>query len=404
MAGRPADKERDRDREKERKQTCVGCKKKFTKSDYCVICGMCNFWYHKTCAGISDDIYKCIETYYKENSHTFWNCMPCSTYAKGITARMRELEGRIESVEKHQDEQDQELKTVNSKVDSTNKEVKKLAKKIEEAKSGANVLQELKERKNRRLNVILYGIGEAPGENPTLDEKRTWDKKSCQNVFNALKLKIESNTLRFIRRIGEKGEKPRPLLIGMENMEDKDRLLANAKYLRDTHLNRVGISPDLTPMELQEERDLAAEAEKRNKNLSEEDQAKNMKWLVVGQKGEKRLFKGIERTQPGTQGPPPASKPNQTGRRVNGPQPTQRQRISSKRGLSGSDSEGETSTQPRLQKKKKQQKQASMPTPTAQSTTESDSSEMEEEMNRIQIGTATDAAADAAATMVTGDL
>ena len=44
---RAADKERERDREKERKQTCVGCKKKFTKSDYCVICGMCNYWYHK---------------------------------------------------------------------------------------------------------------------------------------------------------------------------------------------------------------------------------------------------------------------------------------------------------------------------------------------------------------------
>jgi len=54
--------------------------------------------------------------------------MPCSAYAKGITARMRELEGRIEAVEKHQDEQDEELKSVNSKVAATNIEVKKLEK------------------------------------------------------------------------------------------------------------------------------------------------------------------------------------------------------------------------------------------------------------------------------------
>jgi hypothetical protein len=30
---------------------------------------------------------------------------------------------------------------------------------------------------------------------------------------------------------------------------------------------------------------MVAEAERRNRNLSEEDKSKNMKWLVVGQKG-----------------------------------------------------------------------------------------------------------------------
>jgi len=189
---------------------------------YCVICGMCNFWYHKACAGISDDIYKCIEAYYKDNSHTFWNCMPCSAYAKGITARMRELEGRIEAVEKHQDEQDEELKSVNSKVAATNKEVKKLEKRMDEEKSGASVLLELRERKARRLNVIFYRIGEAIGDNPSIEDKKSWDRQSCQNVFNALKLKLDSNSLRFLRRIGEKGERPRPLLVGMHSLEDRE--------------------------------------------------------------------------------------------------------------------------------------------------------------------------------------
>ena len=392
MAGRPADKEREKDREKERKQTCVGCKKKFTKSDYCVICGTCTYWYHKSCAGISDDIYKCIETYYKDNNCTFWNCMPCSTYARGITARKREIEGRLESVEKHQVEQDQELKSVNSKVDATNKEVKKLEQKLEEAKSGSNVLAELKDRKARRLNVIFYGIGEAPGENPSIDERKTWDRQSCQNVFNALKLNIKSSSLRFIRRVGEKGEKPRPLLVGMENMESKERLLANAKYLRDTHLNKVGISPDLTPLELQEERDMAAEAEKRNKNLSEEDISKNMKWLVVGQKGEKRLFKGTERIQPGSQGPPPASQ-SQLSRKAGHPQQAPRERISSKRGLSGSESEEENQSQTRRPRKKNPKKTQQAPPPPA--ATDDDTSEMEEETSQIQTAPTPDEAAEA---------
>ena len=377
MAGRPTDKEK----EKERKQTCVGCKKKFTKSDYCVICGMCNFWYHKACAGISDDIYKCIEAYYKDNSHTFWNCMPCSAYAKGITARMRELEGRIEAVEKHQDEQDEELKSVNSKVAATNKEVKKLEKRMDEEKSGASVLLELRERKARRLNVIFYGIGEAIGDNPSIEDKKSWDRQSCQNVFNALKLKLDLNSLRFLRRIGEKGERPRPLLVGMHSLEDRERLLTNARHLRDTPLNNVGISPDLTPQELQEEKEMVEEAGRRNKNLSQEDIAKNMKWLVAGQKGEKRLFKGVERPQQAGQAPPPANqqRPEQ-GRGVRNlrQQEQFRPRSNSKRGHSGSDPEenaGAAASRP----KKKPQKP---PPPAAREETDSSS---EEEMDQPQL-------------------
>ena len=341
MAGRaPEGREKEKEKEKERKQTCVGCKKKFTKSDYCVICGMCNYWYHKTCAGMSDEIYKCVESYCKENTHTFWNCMPCSAYAKGITARLKELEGRLDNVEKHQEEQDQEMKEVRKGMKDTNREVKKLEKKVEEAQSGACVLQELKERKTRRLNVVFYGIGEAEGENNSIEERKNWDRQSCQNVFKALKLSINASSLKFLRRVGERGDRPRPLLVGMANMDDKEKLLANAKYLRDTRLNKVGISADLTPRELQEEREMMAEAENRNKDLSEEELSKNLKWLVVGQKGEKRLIKGVERTQPQSQ------KTQQTRnqpRKSTLQQPhLTRPRTNSKRGLSSSDSESET--------------------------------------------------------------
>jgi len=385
MAGRPPDKEREKEKEKERKQTCVGCKKKFTKSDYCVICGMCNFWYHKACAGISDDIYKCIEAYFKDNNHTFWNCMPCSAYAKGITARMREIEGRLEAVEKHQDEQDEELKSVNTKVAATNKEVKKLEKRLDEEKSGASVLLELRERKARRLNVIFYGVGEAPGETTNIEERKSWDRQSCQNIFNALKLKIDSNSLRFLRRIGEKGERPRPLLAGMSNMEDKELLLTNARHLRDTPLNKVGISPDLTPQELQEEKEMAEEAERRNRNLNEEDLAKNMKWLVVGQKGEKRLFKGVERPQQGTRAPPPANS-QRTDKEQGTRNPLQqsqfRPRSNSKRGHSGSGSEGDNSAKASRPKKKP----AKQP-PAAAARKVTDQADSEEEMSQSELDT-----------------
>jgi hypothetical protein len=33
----PEQPDKDKEREKERKNTCVGCKKQFTKSDYCAL-------------------------------------------------------------------------------------------------------------------------------------------------------------------------------------------------------------------------------------------------------------------------------------------------------------------------------------------------------------------------------
>jgi len=369
MAGRPADKEREKEREKERKQTCVGCKKKFTKSDYCVICGMCNFWYHKSCAGMSDDIYKCVEAYFKDHSHTFWNCMPCSAYAKGITARMRELEGRIEEVEKHQGEQDREMANLSKEIKDTNIDVKKLEKKVEDSEGGAGVLLELRERNIRKLNVIFYGIGEAESSNP--EERKDWDRKSCQNVFDAMKVRIGSTSLKFLRRIGEKGTRPRPLVVGMSSAMDKELLLQSSWKLKDTHLKEVGISPDLTPTELKEERELTAEAERRNKNLSQEDKAKNLKWMVVGQKGTKRMMKGVERGQPSTQGSSQSSGGNNnrnqllpTGSRAEEPRP----RANSKRGHSNNSEEG---TAGRTKRNKKQQE--------AQPDTEEEDSETEEE-------------------------
>ena len=40
---------------------------------------------------------------------------------------------------------------------------------------------------------------------------------------------------------------------------------------------------------------LREEADRRNGELTVEDRDKNLKWLVLGKRGEKRLIKGVER-------------------------------------------------------------------------------------------------------------
>lgn len=186
-----------------------------------------------------------------------------------MTARMREMEGRLDEVERHQEQQDDKLKEVDVKVAKVGKEVKKLESKLDEvaSSSGGDVFSELRERHVRRYNVVFYGVGEAAGDKP-VEEKRDWDARSCQNVFDALKLGIKASSLRYLRRVGEKRELPRPLLVGMASVEDKELLLSNAKYLRDTHLHTVGVSTDLTPQEIKEEKEMEREAERRNQDLS----------------------------------------------------------------------------------------------------------------------------------------
>jgi uncharacterized coiled-coil protein SlyX len=338
----PKQPDKDKEKEKERKSTCVGCKKKFTKSDYCALCGMCNFWYHKTCAGMSDDVYKCVDQHFKDHGYTFWNCQPCSSYAKGITARMREIEGRLEEVERHQEKQDDRMKEMDGKVTRVDVAVKKLETKINNVaeNTGDNVFQELHERHVRRYNVVFYGVGELEGDRPTVEEKRDWDAKSCQNIFDALNLRLKASSLRYLRRIGERGDKPRPLLVGMRTTDDKEVLLDNAKYLKDTHLSSVGISKDLTPQEIREEKEMEKEAERRNKDLNQEDRAKNLKWLVVGQKGEKRLIKTTERVGPTSQRGSRFSHGNR-GRNPNYLPLPARNRANSKRGHSDSGSDEE---------------------------------------------------------------
>jgi hypothetical protein len=78
------------------------------------------------------------------------------------------------------------------------------------------------------------------------------------------------------------------------------------------------------------------EADRRNRDLSQEDRAKNLKWLVVGQKGEKRLIKTVERAAPTSQR---GSRGGHNNRRY--PPPPSRNRNNSKRVLSDTGSEEE---------------------------------------------------------------
>jgi hypothetical protein len=164
--------------------------------------------------------------------------------------------------------------------------------------------EEMRERDIRRKSVVMHRVGEAAAAVVTAEERREWDLKSCENIFKALNLDMNrENAVKFCRRVGEKGDAPRPLIVGLKREWQKEDLLENAKQLRNTQYSDVAIVPDLTREQRKEEADMISEVEKRNSELSEEDKAKNLEWVVVGARGERRIVKGAARAR-GAAAPP----------------------------------------------------------------------------------------------------
>ncbi len=64
--------------------------------------------------------------------------------------------------------------------------------------------------------------------------ERNETKKSCGNIFAALKLDMTEEALKFCRRLGEKGEDPRPLLASFHTEMENSKLLRNARNLEKT--------------------------------------------------------------------------------------------------------------------------------------------------------------------------
>jgi hypothetical protein len=206
--------------------------------------------------------------------------------------RVKQLEEEMEEMRTACDKNDSGLQKLQQDVGKLAEEVKQQAKKVEETAkttaSGSSIFEELRERESRRLNVVMYGIGEAPADMTGL-ERWDWDLQSCGNLFSDLSLGLQRDCIKFCRRVGEVGPQPRPMVVGFYEEGTKVKVLRCDT--RGTAFSNVEIGPDLTKQQKQEELDMKNEAVKRNREMGDSDRAKNLAWLVVGPRGEKRLVK-----------------------------------------------------------------------------------------------------------------
>ncbi len=104
-----------------------------------------------------------------------------------------------------------ELKQLEEVVEKLTEKVEKQAKLLEKASTcnDSTVYEELREREARKLNVVMYGMGKAE-ENVYGRGRYDWDVRSCANLFEALKLDLTSDSIKFCRRVGKEAPTPGP--------------------------------------------------------------------------------------------------------------------------------------------------------------------------------------------------
>ena len=286
-------------KEKPPKNPCLRCRKDVTKEQKSVQCQTCQFWVHVECQGISDELF----SFLVEGEGVCWNCNSCLASSARLERTVIAFEARLKEQETATTKTVGEIKRVDEGLAQLRREFEAEKAKTREAAQNKDdkyiSREEYREREARKLNIIMHRVKEPGNEVKTAEDRRQQDTVESIKIFTALMMEEEGRTdIKLCRRIGERGQDPRPMVVVLRTEATKTKILEMAKNLRDTEFSEVGIVPDLTVQQRREEHQLAEEADRMNEEeLTDDDRAKNWKWLVVGPRGAKKLIKGVPREQ-----------------------------------------------------------------------------------------------------------
>ena len=282
---------------KQGKFPCIKCQKNVTKTQRGVRCGVCLLWVHADCQNISKELYACLRNPGKIGGQVNWTCDSCVASSARLDARVSALETWNKEIENKIIRNEGSVQEVTKRVDTVETRQTKVEERMENERERIRVerVVEMRERDQRKKNVIIHRMVEAGDETTTVEDRREWDLCSCANMFKELGLDWGREKIKFCRRIGEKSEEPRPMIVGFLREAQKEDMLDKARELKNTPFADIGIMADLTQEQRRDEADMVKEAERRNVNLTADEKSKNLSWMVVGRKGEKRLLKGVNR-------------------------------------------------------------------------------------------------------------
>lgn len=296
------------EKEKAAKHPCLHCKVNIGQ-EKAIQCTLCDYWVHPKCAKIDDDLYKNLVAISEKGFKHCWTCMCCTKSVENLNKKVIALEKRITEVDNKVDVNTEAIEVVNSKVDNLTKVVDGIKESVKgdviSANAQDNVFKEIQERESRKENLVVHGLPEPADTVKPAAARKEKDIENLSTVLQDIKCTLDfKEDVKFLIRAGERKEgvdytsKPRPLLLGLRNLQKKELILNSARNLPNTVHENISIVPDLTKRQRKEEETMRAEAKKLNEEMSSEDSL-NYVWMVVGRRGQRKLARLRRRDKDG---------------------------------------------------------------------------------------------------------
>ena len=211
-------------------------------------CTICSLWCHMSCTKLSKEALKGLEVQAKETGTAYWACRSCMNFNKKWNAIMKETSRKQEATDAKVEDNRKNIDDIRRLLEITRKEVKDQAKQLDgQAERTERLLEEeLRERESRRLNLVLHGVPEPGPYAPNPRDRMEVDKGECERIFGGMRGRTRGHHIRFCRRVGERGDDPRPMVIGLYTEEERRHILERSRELKNTMYACVTIVPDMT--------------------------------------------------------------------------------------------------------------------------------------------------------------
>ncbi len=268
---------------------CVGCDPSHVTSDNKVLqCESCEKKYCIECVEVAPEEY----TFLTRRKLCHWYCPACEAkVVKAIRVDaeievrckkfMDKMESRIERIEADMSSKvsvDEVQALIQEQI--ATKDVESVSAEAIQRLVAAEVEKQSSDkehRDNRLSNLILHNMPE--------DKQKDYKLRAKADTAEVIKLiqvhiGAECDSPEKVTRIGERGDKPRPVKVVLKTEEEKRRVLRRANKLRDAPkpYSTVSVSQDMTLAERDHNRQLLAES----KALNEQEQSGDWLHLVRG--------------------------------------------------------------------------------------------------------------------------
>ncbi len=271
---------------------------------------------------MSDAFYKNLELQMKEMGQAYWACRSCLSFCNKMNTQIKEVDKRVDKLMGKLEENTAGLKKADEKIEEVRKAVGKVERKQEDSEKRIeeNMAEEMRAREAIRRNIIVHGIPEPDSRIKTDKERSEADLVECDHIFKATGARIGRKDIRFCRRIGERGQEKRPLLVGMKTEIIKTTVGRGKRAAPHRLQDREHLPRPDTYAETSREETVRKSGTEKQGGSHRRRQVKKLEMDGGGKKRRKKDYEGTspggERLQCGRQGKEPAGKEIQQREKV----------------------------------------------------------------------------------------